>query len=173
MICHSRPFDGVNRDAELHGIVPGGCDRPLGPPMIFGPHDKCGRENCWVCNPRQPEARTPRPPLVYISGPLTTGMLTANVRRALDIGKALIERGFCVIVPHEKLLTEILHPMSYDEWLAYDFRIILCCDAVYRFEGASHGGDAEVRFAKENGIPVYFDLDLLISDQKLRNPVPR
>jgi len=110
--------------------------------------------------------RAKRPKLIYVSGPLTTGQLTANVRAALDIGKALIDRGYAVVVPHEKLLTEILHPMSYDEWLNYDFRIILCCDALYRMPGESHGGDEEVKFAQKNGIPVYTSLDLLCAIER-------
>lgn len=111
--------------------------------------------------------RTKRPKLIYVSGPLTTGQLTKNVREALDIGKTLIDRGYAVIVPHEKLITEILHPMSYQEWLDYDFRIILCCDAVYRMPGESHGGDAEVKFAVSHGIPVHYSLDMLYACERL------
>jgi hypothetical protein len=109
--------------------------------------------------------RPVKPKLIYISGPLTTGQLTANVRRALDVGKVLIDRGYAVIVPHEKLLTEILHPMSYEDWLAYDFRIILCCDGVLRIDGDSHGGDREVAFAVKNRIPVFYSLDTLYAHQ--------
>lgn len=110
------------------------------------------------------------PTLVYVSGPLTTGMLTRNVRDALNVGKILIDRGYVAIVPHEKIITEILHPMSYDEWLAYDFRIILRCDAVYRMPGESHGGDAEVLFSQKHGIPVYFSLDTLFACEPATRP---
>lgn len=135
-----------------------------------GRFNECGRPGCWVCDP-QPKSSTARPALIYVSGPMTTGQFTANIRRGLDVGKALIERGFAVVVPHEKVMTEILHPMTYAEWLDYDFRIILCCDAVYRMPGESHGGDAEVAFARKHGVPVYFDLDLLVCDQKLQGLV--
>jgi hypothetical protein len=101
-------------------------------------------------------------PLIYVSGPITTGDTIANIRAAINIGCDLIRLGYVVIVPHEKcLLTEIVHPMSYDEWLAYDFKCIDRCDAVLRIEGASKGGDLEVDYARKNAIPVFFTvLDL-------------
>jgi nucleoside 2-deoxyribosyltransferase len=105
-----------------------------------------------------------RPPLIYVSGPLTTGDTIANIRHAIHAGAVLIERGYAVIVPHEKALgMELLYPQSYDEWLAYDFRCILTCDAVLRIPGASKGGDAEVAFARERGIPVYYSFDTLVA----------
>ncbi len=103
-----------------------------------------------------------KPPLIYISGPLTTGDTIANIHNALDAGDALIRRGFVVIIPHEKALCmEILHPRSYSEWLAYDFQCILHCDAMLRLPGASKGGDEEVAFARANGISVYYSRDTL------------
>lgn len=104
-----------------------------------------------------------RPPLIYVSGPMTSGLDPfGNIRRGLDAADELIRLGYVVICPHEKALgLEILHPRSYDEWLAYDFRCILECDAVYRMPGASTGGDAEVEFARERGIPVYFSPGML------------
>ncbi len=34
-----------------------------------------------------------------------------------------------------------------------------CCDALLRLDGLSKGADAEVRYAKHIGIPVYFSLE--------------
>lgn len=113
-----------------------------------------------------------RPPLIYVSGPLTTGQLTVNVHEAIKVGKALIDRGYAVVVPHEKFLTEVLQPESYNYWMEYDFKIILCCDGVYRMPGASRGGDAEVAFAMECGIPVYFSFDTLFAEQRVPGWLP-
>jgi hypothetical protein len=103
-----------------------------------------------------------KPPLIYLSGPLTCGQVTRNVSNALATGKQLMDLGYVVIIPHEKILTEIMYPMSYREWMDYDLRIIRCCDAVFRMEGLSPGANEEVRFAESLGIPVYWTLDLLL-----------
>jgi len=113
--------------------------------------------------------RLRRVPLIYVSGPLTTGHMTSNIRSALEIAHDLMLRGYVVIVPHEKaLLMEMLHPMSYVDWLRYDFRRILACDAVYRMPGESRGADLEVRFAKSRGIPVF---DSLVELEKKMPPI--
>lgn len=107
-----------------------------------------------------------RAPLIYVSGPLTTGPTIENVRRALDTGWELIRQGYAVIIPHEKALAmEMLHPMTYEGWLTYDFRCIDSCDGVYRMAGKSRGGDAEVEYAIERRIPVFFSFDTLASYQ--------
>jgi nucleoside 2-deoxyribosyltransferase len=103
--------------------------------------------------------RLHRVPLIYVSGPLTTGHTPTNIRNALETAYMLMTSGYSVIVPHEKaLLMEALYPMSYVEWLRYDFKCLLACDAVYRMPGASRGADLEVRFAKARGIPVFTTL---------------
>jgi len=114
-----------------------------------------------------------RPTLIYVSGPLTTGDTIGNIRRAVDVGNTLIERGYIVIVPHEKALClEIMHPRTYEQWLAYDFKCIRRCDALYRMSGTSAGGDAEVAFATRNSIPVYFFLDTLFCCEPVERQVP-
>jgi hypothetical protein len=98
---------------------------------------------------------------VYISGPLTTGMLTGNVRTALDAAAELLRRGYAVYVPHANVLWEIVHPESYETWMQHDFEWVLACDVVLRLPGTSPGGDREVALAIEYGIPVYYSLDTL------------
>lgn len=113
-----------------------------------------------------------RPTLVYVSGPLTTGNTIDNIRRALEVGDTLIRRGYGVIIPHEKALgSEMLFPRSYHEWLSYDFRTILACDALLRMPGESKGGDEEVAFAVRRGIRVYSSLDLLLAGEPVWRPV--
>jgi nucleoside 2-deoxyribosyltransferase len=101
--------------------------------------------------------------MVYVSGPLTTGCQTDNIRAAVKAGVELMAEGYVVIVPHEKAgLTEVLYPQSYEAWLAYDFKCILRCDAVLRLPGSSKGADAEVGFAHNHGIPVYYSIKSLM-----------
>lgn len=114
------------------------------------------------------------PPLIYLSGPLTTGDTIGNIRKAIELGAALIDIGYVVIIPHEKaLLMEMLNPKSYDEWLDYDFKCILRCDGVFRMPGESRGGDAEVGFAHQNGIPVYYSVQRLLHELPPLDPPPR
>jgi hypothetical protein len=103
---------------------------------------------------------------VYVSGPLTTGMLTANVRRALDAATALLERGFAVYVPHTNILWELVHPASYEDWITHDFEWVTACDVVLRLDGESHGGDREVALAVNRGITVHRSLDMLFACER-------
>jgi hypothetical protein len=109
--------------------------------------------------------RLHRVPLIYVSGPLTTGHTPTNIRNALETAYMLMTSGYSVIVPHEKaLLMEALYPMSYVEWLRYDFKCLLACDAVYRISGESRGADLEVQFAESRGIPVFSQLIDLVKN---------
>ena len=105
---------------------------------------------------------------VYISGPLTTGMLTKNVRQAFDAATVLLERGYAVYVPHTNVLWEIVHPATYQTWLDHDFEWVVACDAVLRLPGASKGGDEEVELALRSKIPVYHSLDTLTACEQAR-----
>jgi hypothetical protein len=103
-------------------------------------------------------------PLVYVSGPLTgSGTFLGNVRNALTVAKALIDRGCAVVVPHEHVLLELLAPEDYEYWLQYDLRLLARCDAVYRLPGASPGADREVAEALRAGIPVFHSFDTLFA----------
>jgi len=110
-----------------------------------------------------------RPALIYISGPITTGgNVPVNVRRGIEAGVLLMDAGYVVIVPHEKAFgMEMLSPRSYEDWMAYDFKCIEVCDAVYRMSDwrgnplPSVGGDRETEYARAIGKPVYHSLDTL------------
>ena len=98
--------------------------------------------------------------LCYIAGPLTHGSETHNIKAAAKVGHRLMRQGFDVLIPHAYALTEMLDdgpPASYDEWLARCLRLIKRCDCVLRIPGHSPGADREVEFAREHGIPVFFD----------------
>lgn len=106
---------------------------------------------------------------VYVSGPLTTGMLTANVRRAADAANELLDAGYAVYLPHTNVLWEMIAPpiddfeKGYEKWLGHDFEWVGACDVTLRLPGPSHGADREVELAKRLGQSVY----LSVADVKL------
>jgi hypothetical protein len=112
-----------------------------------------------------------RPTIVYVSGPMTTGNnFPLNIRRGIEAACTIMEKGYVVICPHEKALgMEMLAPRSYDAWLQYDFRCIEASDVVYRMSDGrgiplpSHGGDAEVAYARKLGRPTYYSFDTLFT----------
>lgn len=53
-------------------------------------------------------------------------------------------------LPGTALYDAIMHPTAH--------RLLAHCDAVLRLPGASAGADADVRIARQRGIPVYFNL---------------
>ena len=106
-----------------------------------------------------------RPPIVYVSGPMTTGdNFPLNIRRGIEAAVVIMDRGYVALCPHEKALgMEMLAPRTYEAWMQYDFRCIDACDAVYRMPGASKGADREVEYALRIGRPVFWSYDTLFA----------
>ena len=110
-------------------------------------------------------------PVVYVSDPYSSDPVRGT-RRAIDAGKMLVSLGMAPMVPHLSLLFDIVHPLSYKEWIAMDLAFVAKCDAVYRLDGKSDGADKEVAHAKEHGIPVFTsiqDLAVWAGDKLLAN----
>lgn len=107
---------------------------------------------------------------VYVSGPLTTGMLTANVRRAADAANELLEAGFAVYLPHTNVLWEMMSPpiddyeKGYEKWLGHDFEWVAACDLTLRLAGESHGADREGELALKLGQKIYATTFEIIRD---------
>lgn len=96
-----------------------------------------------------------RKPLVYVAGPYSSDPV-GNTRRAIEVGMDLWESHLVdVIIPHLTMLADLVRPMPYLKWLAFDQSLLVRCDAVLRLEGESNGADAEVALAAEYGIPVF------------------
>jgi hypothetical protein len=101
-------------------------------------------------------------PKVFISSPYTIGDCGENVANQMKIFDILMDLGF---TPYAPLLTHFQHiyrQRKYTEWLALDLEWLQVCDFVLRLPGESKGADLEVKFAKENKIPVFYDLKKLI-----------
>lgn len=100
-------------------------------------------------------------PLIFVSGPLTTGdnFVAVNVRRACEAADMVWALGGMPIVPHLSMLwtftTAAAAGRRYDLWMSWCYAQIERCDALYRFDGQSKGADLEVLYAATVGVPVY------------------
>ena len=107
---------------------------------------------------------------VYVAGPYTKGDVCINVKKAIDIGEELIQKGFCPYIPHLTHFQHLFHPHTWQEWLDLDFEWIKQCDYLLRISGESLGADKEVEFAKQNNITVVSSVnDLLIRLDYIEN----
>ena len=111
--------------------------------------------------------------MVYIASPYTLGDKLKNVYRQIDVADQLMNDGFCPVVPLLTHYQEERHHKSYEDWMKIDFEKLKRCDALLRLEGQSSGADREVKFAIENRIPVFYDIETLydafnkVSDKSL------
>lgn len=129
--------------------------------------DCSGVPVCYVQN-GTPVVVVPKAVHVYVSGPLTAGQLTKNVRNAAEYASALLDHGYAVYLPHTNIIWEIVRPATYEAWMQHDLLWVAKCDVLFRFPGRSPGADREVEHAKKLGIPVYYTLESLYVGQ----PVP-
>jgi hypothetical protein len=103
--------------------------------------------------------------LVYIAGPYSSGDQVLNTRRAMEAGLLVHERtGAGVIVPHLTLIGHAMFPRQVDYWYEFDLAQVTHCTHLVRLAGESTGADREVAYAEERGIPVFYDVDEVITD---------
>lgn len=96
-------------------------------------------------------------PKIYVAGPYSKGNVLSNIKNAIEVGDWLLGQGFVPFIPHLTGFWDLVSSHEYEEWLSYDFQWILSCDALLRIFGESIGADREVKFAKDNNIPVFTD----------------
>lgn len=99
---------------------------------------------------------TPKP-LIYVAGPIT-GDPFGCVRQSLTAFGPLRDAGCIPYLPQWSIIAEMVEPIHYEVWLAYDFDIIGRADALFRLPGASPGADREVDEAHRLGIPVFYEV---------------
>jgi len=104
---------------------------------------------------------------VYIASPYTIGDQALNVRAQMDCFDQLCKYGLTPFSPLWSHFQHMIHPLSYDEWLAWDFVWLESCDCVLRLDGESKGADMEIEHAKLHNIPVFFGLWALLNHYKL------
>ena len=106
---------------------------------------------------------------VYIASPYTLGDRETNVRRQIDLFKELIELGFVPFAPLWAHYQELVHHMSDEEWLRWDFAWLDQCDVVIRLDGKSAGADQEEKHANEMGIPVFHSIEEFLESSFIEN----
>ena len=95
-------------------------------------------------------------PLIYVAGPLSKGIVSNNIRRAIVTGHDLAMLGYGVFIPHLNFLWEVaVGGQDYEFWLDQDMQVLAHCDILFALDGESPGRDREVEYAKANGIPVF------------------
>ena len=83
-----------------------------------------------------------------------------NVREAIEVGIALIEKGHTPFIPHLShfIQMEMEYPLPPAYWYSLDKEWLAVCDALF-YMGSSYGADAELELAKELGLKVFTTLD--------------
>lgn len=98
-------------------------------------------------------------PRIYISGPISKGDKFDNLNQASDAHKWLIDNGFAPLNPILTMLIPWADDVEHKTWMECDLPWVEMADALFRLPGESDGADQEVRFARENDVPVFTDLD--------------
>jgi hypothetical protein len=102
----------------------------------------------------------------YVAGPLTglaPGEQLRNVQRAMEVGRALMEKGHSPFVPHlshwwDEHCTNAGSPVTYEEWMAYDNEWLRQCECFFHI-ASSPGADRELQWARDRGMTVYTRLE--------------
>lgn len=101
--------------------------------------------------------------LIYTAGPYRAycgaGSIEGNIAVARDIALEVWKAGHVAACPHMNTAFFEQHVELPDEvYLKGDFEILARCDAILMIPGweGSDGSVAELAFAKEQGIPIYY-----------------
>lgn len=96
---------------------------------------------------------------IYLSGPIThDGKQTfRRLHEAACLHSKLMKMGFAPFTPHLLAQADMSsdEPITYEDWMIFDFAWIDKCDCVVRLPGESSGADREVSYALEHYKPVY------------------
>jgi len=96
---------------------------------------------------------------VYIAGPMaTSGEPGPNLHAAAVAAAEVIRAGHSPYVPHLTWILDAIAPFPRGEWQHQSLAWIETCGALIRLPGESVGADAEARYARTLGIPVFFSV---------------
>ena len=98
---------------------------------------------------------------VFVSGPLTTGHMLDNSKKAIDVAEMLYQAGYVPVIPHLMILWGLVHNHPWGEWMGLCLELVKGCDAVYRFPGISKGAEVEEKTARKLKIPVFRNIETL------------
>jgi hypothetical protein len=121
---------------------------------------------------------------VYCAGPIRKGDLCENISQADDAFYRLMKTGiFAPMIPHWSCYAGDCQPavgalgsvwaradgnahfpdIPGDAYVEMDLAWVRVSEAVLRLPGESVGADLEVQCAKENGIPVFYTVEDVVS----------
>ena len=107
----------------------------------------------------------PTRPFVFVTGPYsadTEAQETANIQRAVDLGRKVFQKGYYPIVPHVLIREYYVHGdpglFGYEALMRFTLAIVPKCDIVLLY-AHSPGADREWKLAEQLGKPVYFSID--------------
>jgi len=101
-------------------------------------------------------------PLIYLIGPYRRPEPVANVNRAVRIGQQIRDTlDVAVIIPHWSMLEHLICPRDDQYWLDTTMDLLRHCDAAYRLDGFSLGGDAEEEECGRLGLQVFRSMSSL------------
>jgi len=108
------------------------------------------------------ELAAKRPLRIYVAGPYTADTdekIQHNVRRAIDMGVALMNLGHDPFIPHLSYHTDLRAKklnvcLPWPRWMEWCLSHLEGCDALL-FMGSSPGAQIEKQYAIDIGLPVY------------------
>jgi nucleoside 2-deoxyribosyltransferase len=103
---------------------------------------------------------------IYIAAPYAGD--NKNTEIACDFADAISRIGHYPYVPHLTMNWHRLPRRPREYWLEVDRVWLRSCDAVFRVVGDSPGADAEVAYAQQLGIPVYYSIKAIEYADKLK-----
>lgn len=115
---------------------------------------------------------------VYVAGPMNADSILAmleNISKGIRLGGEVLKLGFAPFVPHFDILFRIQQGEDFDvpmrTYYDYTMEFLKTCDCVLVCPGweNSVGTKAEIAEAKQNGIPVFYDLESLKEYYKIHD----
>ena len=110
---------------------------------------------------------------VYVAGAISSPILEQglnNIRRGIIKGVELLKLGYAPYIPHLDYQFNLMQDehINVDLYYSYDLEWLSVCEAVLVVEGweKSRGVKAELEFAKENNIPIYYNVEELLNSNE-------
>ena len=116
----------------------------------------------------QSSASESKRPFVFVTGPYSASTqeeVKCNIKKAIEIGRSVFEKGYYPIVPH-LLVREYYNPgddsgiFGYEPLMQYTLAMVPKCDILLIYEH-SPGADREWKLAESLGKTIYFHVDQL------------
>lgn len=105
---------------------------------------------------------------IYIAGAISSDKLEkgiSNLRKGIVAGAEFLKLGYAPFVPHLDFLYNLVQDDNFpvETYYKYDLEWLSVCDAVFVLPNSekSKGVQAEIKFAKEKGIPIYYSKEEL------------